>query len=89
MNVDVTITGDGIPLSGITIEITLSNGVSSPVSKTVVTGSNGNAKVSWKNAPDGCYFATLDNVIIPSGYSWDSNDPLNTGLSEDKSGNPC
>ena len=65
----------GGDVSGASVSITLNNGGQSWVG-TGTTGDNGTVTFSLKNAPNGLYTTTVDNVTA-TGLTWVEGTPLN------------
>ena len=68
--------GNGKPVAGASVSISLARNASAYRSATGTTGADGKVTFKVGNAPSGCYTTTVTNVTA-TGYTWDGGTPTN------------
>ena len=68
--------GNGKPVAGASVSISLARNASAYRSATGTTGADGKVTFKVGNAPSGCYTTTVTNVTA-TGYTWDGVTPTN------------
>jgi len=77
LTVAVLVASAGVPVAGASVSIDLYRNSSKIGSGSAMTGSDGTARFSLKNAPSGCYSTTVTKLSA-SGYSWVGATPSNS-----------